>query len=196
MTRILLTLASVSLILLFAAAGIGFSLGDVYLRPRPPETQSLMRWHFLTGLAAALVVVLVESVVVTYFIGTSRWCKEVVETYRLDPSAVKESNRLKRRTFPWALAGMLAAIGIIALGGAADPATGPNTREWTDWHFGGALGGIVLIAWTYVAAWNNVVANQVIINNLVAEVARIRRHRLSLGKATELVSPAGGQNPS
>ena len=35
-------------------------------------------------------VVLVESVVVTYFIGTSRWCKEVVETYRLDPAAVQD----------------------------------------------------------------------------------------------------------
>src|SRR5688572_12328140 len=104
MTRILLTLASVSLMLILAAATFGFALGDVYVRPRPPETQTLMRWHFLTGLAAALSVVFVESVVVTYFIGTSRWCKEVVETYRLDAVAVHASNRLKRRTFPWALA--------------------------------------------------------------------------------------------
>jgi hypothetical protein len=50
-----------------------------------------MRWHFLTGLMAALAVVLVESVVVTYFIGTSRWCKEVVETYNLNTAAVEES---------------------------------------------------------------------------------------------------------
>ena len=31
-------------------------------------------------------VVFVQSVVVTYFIGTSRWVREVVETYRFDPS--------------------------------------------------------------------------------------------------------------
>jgi hypothetical protein len=155
-----------------------------------------MRWHFLTGLAAALAVVLVESVVVTYFIGTSRWCKEVVETYRLDPTAIWESNRLKRRTFPWALAGMLAAVGIISLGGASDPATGPNTREWASWHLGGAIGGIVLIAWTYFSAWNNVVANQAIINKLVGDVAQIRRDRLSQLPATEPVGPAGEKNPS
>jgi hypothetical protein len=177
MTRILLTLASVSLLLLLASAAFGWWLGDVYVQPRPAETQVLMRWHFLTGLAAALAVVLVESVVVTYFIGTSRWCKEVVETYRLDPVAVRDSNRLKRRTFPWALAGMLAAVAIIALGGASDPATGPNTRQWVDWHLGVAICGIALITWTYVAAWNNVVANQAIINKLVGDVAGVRRER-------------------
>jgi hypothetical protein len=197
MTRILPTLASVSLILLLAAATFGFSLGDVYAQPRPVETQTLMRWHFLTGLMAALAVVLVESVVVTYFIGTSRWCKEVVETYRLDPAAVQASNRLKRRTFPWALAGMLAAVGIIALGGASDPATGPNTKEWVNWHLWGAMGGIVLIAWTYFAAWNNVVANQAIINKLVDEVAQTRRDRLMEKSVTaEIRGPVGVRDPS
>ena len=44
--------------------------------------------HRLTGMAAALGVVFVESVVVTYFIGTSRWCKEVSETYQLDSKRV------------------------------------------------------------------------------------------------------------
>ncbi|MCI0332330.1 MAG: hypothetical protein L0228_03770 [Planctomycetes bacterium] len=177
MPRILLTLASLSLILLLAAATIGFAMGDLYAQPRTSQTQTLMRWHFLTGLVAALAVVLVESVIVTYFIGTSRWCKEVIETYRLDSAAVQASNRLKRRTFPWALAGMLAVIGIIALGGASDPATGPNTKAWADWHLGGALGGTAFIAWTYFAAWNNVLTNQRIINQLVAEVASIRRER-------------------
>jgi hypothetical protein len=179
MTRILLTLASLSIILLVTAVVLGFLMGDLYALPHPTqETQAWATLHRLTGLAAALGVVFVESIVVTYFIGTSRWCKEVVETYRLDPTTVQASNRLKRRTFPWALAGMLAVIGIIALGGAADPATGqPNTKAWTDWHLGGALAGIVLIAWTYVVAWNNVVAHHGIINQLVAEVARIRRER-------------------
>lgn len=190
MTRILLSLAIVSQILLVAAATLGLVLGDVYVQPRPPETQSLLRWHFLTGLAAALAVVLVESIIVTYFIGTSRWCKEVVETYRLDPAVVQASNRLKHRTFPWALVGMLASIGIIALGGASDPATGPNTRAWVDWHFAVAIGGIVLIAWTYFAAWNNVVANQAIINKLVSKVEEARRQRRAANLAAGLTEPA------
>src|SRR4051812_22399042 len=132
MTRIFLTLASLSLILLGAAMVIGLSMGDLYERPQPSlETLHWATLHRLTGVAAALAIVFVESIVVTYFIGTSRWCKEVVETYQFDPSIIAMSNRLKRRTFPWALAGMLAVVGIIALGGAADPATmAQNTKPW------------------------------------------------------------------
>jgi hypothetical protein len=179
MTRILITLASFSLILLVAAMVLGLTLGDLYVLPHPDR--DTMRWatvHRLTGVAAALVVVFVESVVVTYFIGTSRWCREVVETYKLDPSAVRASNRLKRKTFPWALLGMLTVVAVIALGAAADPATGrANTQSWADWHFFGAGLGIALIAWTYVVAWTNILANHAIIEQLVAEVARIRHER-------------------
>jgi hypothetical protein len=179
MTRILITLSSFSLILLIAAMVLGLTMGDLYTLPLPDN--DTMRWatvHRLTGVAAALAVVFVESVVVTYFIGTSRWCREVVETYKLDPQAVQASNHLKRKTFPWALLGMLTVVGVIALGAAADPATGrPDTQAWAEWHlFGGGL-GIAVIAWTYVIAWNNVVTNHAIIKQLVAEVARIRQQR-------------------
>ena len=179
MTRILITLSSFSLILLIAAMVLGLTMGDLYTLPHPDS--DTMRWatvHRLTGVAAALVVVFVESVVVTYFIGTSRWCREVVETYKLNPTAVQASNRLKRKTFPWALLGMLTVVVVIALGAAADPATGrPNTQAWAEWHFLGAGLGIAFIAWTYVVAWGNIVANHAIIEQLVAEVARIRQER-------------------
>jgi hypothetical protein len=178
MTRILPTLASCSLMLLGAALVIGLTVGDLYAEP----SAEMLNWvtvHRLTGVSAALVVVLVESVIVTYFIGTSRWCREVVETYRLDPALARNSSRLKRRTFPWALAGMLAVVGIIALGGAADPSNTLqiDTAAWATWHLAGAILGILLIAWTYVAAWNNVHANQSVIEEIVAQVARVRRER-------------------
>ena len=177
MARILTTLASLSIMLLVAAMVLGLSIGDLYEQPYPSDETS--RWksiHFLTGVAAALMVVFVESVIVTYFIGTSRWCREVVETYRFDPVIVRNSNRLKRRTFPWALAGMLAVVGIIALGGAADPSTGrPDTAAWVNWHLAGAMSGIALIAWTYIAAWNNILAQHAIIQDLVAQVAEVRK---------------------
>ena len=177
MTRILLSLASLSIVLLSAALILGLLIGDLYDAP----SETTLHWatiHRLTGVAAALAVVFVESVIVTYFIGTTRWCKEVVETYQLDLSLIRESNRLKRKTFPWALVGMLAVVGIIALGGAADPATGrENTRAWANWHLAGALAGIGLITWTYYVAWNNIFANHAIIQEIVARVARIRRQR-------------------
>jgi hypothetical protein len=162
-----------------AALIVGLSIGNLYAKPHP-EAETL-RWatvHRLTGIAAALSVVFVESVVATYFIGTSRWCKEVVETYQLHPASVRASARLKRKTFPWALGGMLAVVAVIALGGAADPATGrPDTQDWSQWHLVGAFAGICFVAWTYVVAWNHIVANHAIIEQLVAEVARIRRER-------------------
>jgi hypothetical protein len=178
MTRILVTLASFSIVLMLTALTLGLFIGDLYA-PRPSE--ETLNWatvHRLTGIAAALAVVFVESVIVTYFIGTSRWCKEVVDTYGLDRSMIAESNRLKRKTFPWALGGMLAVVGIISLGGAADPATGRhNTAEWAQWHLVGAILGVVFIAWTYVAAWNNVFANHFVIQRIVDQVAQIRRDR-------------------
>jgi hypothetical protein len=179
MTRILITLASVSVVLLIAAMLLGMTVGDLYTRPHPDS--DILRWatvHRLTGVAAALVVVFVECVIVTYFIGTSRWCREVVETYGLNSTAAQASNRLKRKTFPWVLVGMLTVVGVIALGAAADPATGrPGTQSWAEWHFFGAAVGIAVISWTYVVAWNNVVANHAIIEQLVRDVAEIRRER-------------------
>lgn len=178
MIRIFSTLAFLSIALLVAALVMGLSMGDLNVRPAPtPETLQWATRHRLTGLAAALGVVFVESIVVTYFIGTSRWCKEVVDTYHLSMSTIAESNRLKRKTFPWALLGMLTVVIIIALGGAADTTSTLQVDSWgwADWHLIGAFLGVAFVAWTYVMAWINIVAIYVVIEQTGAEVARIRR---------------------
>jgi hypothetical protein len=175
MPRILFTLALLSLVLMGAALVIGLSIGDLYDSPSD-DTLHLTTVHRLTGMAAALAVVFVQSIVVTYFIGTSRWCKEVVETYQLDRDLFRESTVLKRRTFPWAVMGMLAVVGVAALGAAADPATGrPETQAWASIHLVAALGGVAFIALTYYLAWNYVAANQRVIQRVLEQVAQVRQ---------------------
>jgi amino acid transporter len=197
MIRIFSTLALLSIALMVAAMVMGLSMGDLNARPAPtPETLQWATRHRLTGLAAALGVVFVQSIIVTYFIGTSRWCKEVVETYRLNPATAAESNRLKRKTFPWALGGMLAVVVVIALGGAADTTATleADSSRWADWHLVAAFVGIIFVVWTYVIEWINIVAMYVVIEQTGSEVGRIRRERgLDQGGQSGVVATAIGQ---
>ncbi len=176
-TRIFATLAWFALVLMAATLVIGLSIGDFHQN----HDETMRRWatvHRLSGVATGLAVVLVNSIVVTYFIGTSRWCKEVSETYGLGRPYVERANALKRRTFPWAVIGMLTVVGVIALGGAADPATMlPHTEDWVTPHLLGALVGLAVIAWTFYVEWTNIAANHVVIADVLAEVRRIREQR-------------------
>jgi hypothetical protein len=178
MTRIFPVLASLSIMLMAVALVLGFAIGDLYADPPAAETFVWRGRHMLTGVAAALAVVLVESIAVTYFIGTSRWVKEVTETYRLPTTELAQSARLKRRTFPWCVLGMLTVVAVGALGAASDPGTGrPDTAEMAGVHQLAALGGLCLIAWTYYRAWLNIAANQDVIARIVSQVQQIRAER-------------------
>ena len=119
MERVYSLAAMFAVALMVATAGLGLWLGDLHGQIDP----AVLRWgtvHRLSGVLAALMVVLVNSISVTYFIGTGRWCREVVETYALAPALIERSRRIKRAAFPASLLGMLAVVAIVALGGAAD----------------------------------------------------------------------------
>jgi len=134
--------------------------------------------HRLSGVLAALLVVLVNSMAVTYFIGTGRWCREVVETYGLDPAYIDRSRTLKRRAFPFALLGMLAVVAIVALGGAADPASGrPGTQDWVTPHLVGALTLVAAIAWLFQLQLPNMRRQHELIEDVLGEVRAVRNAR-------------------
>jgi hypothetical protein len=134
--------------------------------------------HRLSGVLAALVVVLVNSMAVTYFVGTSRWVREVAETYGLDSAVIERGRRLKRAAFPFAVAGMLAVVGIVALGGAADPATGrKGSRDWVTPHLLGALGLTAAIAWCFQAQLPGIRRQHELIDEVMALVRRERQRR-------------------
>lgn len=181
MVRIFLSLATLSIALLATTLVVGLLIGDLTAGVTE-ETLRFKTMHFLLGVLSALVVVLVNSIGITYFIGTSRWCKEVVETYKLDRNLIARSAQLKRKAFPWALCGMLTIVGVISLGAAADPvtkaATGiEDTSTWRDIHFAAALAGMSLIAWSYYMLWSKVNLNQDIINDVMTEVKQVRDER-------------------
>ena len=74
--------------------------------------------------------------------------------------------------------GMLAVVGVIALGGAADPASGlPHTADWVTPHLFGAIAGTAFIAWCFFMEWNNIHSNHQVIADVLAEVHRIRAER-------------------
>ncbi|HVU86877.1 MAG TPA: hypothetical protein VHD36_06125 [Pirellulales bacterium] len=183
MNKIFRVLAAFAVTFVVATLLLGLSLRGYDIRD--VQDSAGQRWatvHRLSGVAAALAVVLVNSIVVTYFVGTSRWCKEVAETYQLPPTFVARSNAIKRRTFPLCVANMLIVVGIVALGGAGDPAgtfrgTPPPGLTWTNVHFMSAVLGICFIAWASFAQYHNIVANHAVITDVMSEVGRIRAER-------------------
>jgi hypothetical protein len=183
--RIFYPLALLSVVAMTGVLFLGIYLHTFDIRnPKDKEAQGLATKHRLCGIAAGLSVLLVESVVITYFVGTSRWTKEVAETYRLDAGFIARSARLKRRTFPIAVCGMLIVVGITALGGAADPGSQLSRSlisrfgvSWADIHLGFAVLGIGAIVVGYYLQAQHIAANQQIIREVMAEVKRIRVER-------------------
>ncbi len=161
----------------------GLSLRLVDIRDRTDaDAQQRATVHRLLGTASAMVIVFVNSLVVTYFIGTARWVKEVAEPYKLDASLVSRGQRLKRRVFPFALVHMLMAVGVSALGAASDPAASlklqpPGGLSWTMLHLLAACGGLFLLIWGSMHQAAAVRAQNELINEVLRLVAEIRRER-------------------
>ena len=185
MIRIFFTLAVFSLICVAVALFLGVYIGDLHdvLEPDTPTsvraaTIERASLHRQIGVAAAIVVILANSLAVTYFIGTSRWCKEVVASYSLDADLLRRSVALKRRTFPWAVSSMLVIVGVVALGAAADPGTGMrDTADWVLPHFLGSLAALAFLVLSFFVQGSNIRAHYEVINEIMVEVRRVREVR-------------------
>lgn len=138
--------------------------------------RSRMTIHMLLGAGGALVAILVNCITITYFIGTSRWCKEVCETYRLPPQLAEQSTKLKRSTFPWAVLGVLSVITIVALGAAADPSGANHSRaaHFVLPHYAGAMVMLLVVAGSFWIQITRIAANYAVIEEILAEVRRVR----------------------
>jgi hypothetical protein len=167
MTRIFVGLALLDALILVAAFAVGLaswfaggaaSGGSVYLI------------HFALGLCASVLTLLVHCLIFTYFLGTGRWVKEVGIAYHLpDQPLPKLTRELKRWTFPPALAAMLITIAAAAAG------AGVQLREWP-WYIHGSLAvtAVLVNAAAFLIEYRNVRTNGWIIQQVLAEVERIR----------------------
>lgn len=146
-------------------------------RFRTPRAR--MTLHLLLGSGAALMAILVNSITITYFVGTSRWCREVCETYRIAGGLAAQSAKLKRSAFPWALAGVLTVIAIVGLGAAAD-ASGANhlrSAAFVTPHYIAAMAGLLVIAVSFWVQAQRIAENYAIIEQILAQVKTIRESR-------------------
>jgi hypothetical protein len=147
-----------------------------------------MVFHMLLGTTAALATILVNSVAITYFVGTSRWCKEVVDAYDLPSELAARMAVLKRRTFRWALVGIFSIILVVGLGAASDP-RGANFRNSAAIvlpHYLAAMAGIALVT---VSFWMQYQVIQENFRLLDAVMGGVREAREKRGLPTE-PSPA------
>jgi hypothetical protein len=173
--------------LLVATLVVGLLVGD---RAVDPAARQWFRVHFLLGVTSALMVMFVNGITLTYFIGTSRWCREVTETYALDPQWARRSAALKRRTFPVTLASMLLIVAVVALGGATDvQLRSPAGISWQTVHLVAALGYLAFLVYAALFQWMQVAAQQQVIAHIVQQVQRIRR-----AKGLDDDLPSGGQD--
>ena len=185
MHRIFLGLAVTDGTLLLVSFLLGFPAAAL---PRGPGSP----WygiHFLLGLTSTMTTLLVHSIVFTYFLGTTRWVKEVVQVYRMPDWVYAQAVRNKRRTFPFELWGMF-LVGLVAwLGAAAD------TRRGFDpaWHLGTAALALGFNLGAFVAEYAGIVAQARLLLEVKDRADRMREERLAAGAAaTGDREPAGG----
>jgi hypothetical protein len=180
MARIFLTLAICSALALAVALWLGLRIGDASVREA--AVQSRVAVHFLTGVAALVLAVLVHALVITYFMGTGRWLEETCAAYRLGESWQARSRVLKWRLYPAIAGSLLLLIATGALGGAADPASavgfkgvGPCTAAEVHLYAAAAMLAVnaAVNAFEYLALRRN----GTLVNEVLAEVRRIRLER-------------------
>jgi hypothetical protein len=141
--------------------------------------RSRMTIHMLLGAAGTLVAILVNCITITYFIGTSRWCQEVSDTYRLPAELAQRSTRLKRSTFPWAVMSVVALIALVTLGAAADP-SGANFSHSADFvllHYAASIVTLLIVAASFWVQISRIAANYAVIEEILSAVKQIRERQ-------------------
>jgi hypothetical protein len=176
-SRIFTTLASLATLILVAALILGFLIGDP--RDVSEATRKAMSLHVLTSVAALIFGVLVHAVLLTYFMGTSRWMEEVRLAYQLDTRYSLENRRLKYRTIPPMVLAVIVLIFTIPSGALSVDAGnwtlfGVLTMSPAAAHRTYSLFAIVFNAAVNVIEYRAVRRNGELVASVLEDVRRIR----------------------
>ncbi len=180
MKRIFLTLAIIGNALLLYAVWRGLSIEDTSIRS--PEVQQQVGSHMLTGLGALTFATFIHALALTYFMGTGRFLEETSNAYSLPEDFYNRSQKLKYGMLPGMTVCLLLMIATGALGAVADPATQASldgTFGMTDAqiHLTGAISMLVVNLIVTLIEFRSVAMNMQIIDQVLAEVQRIRIER-------------------
>jgi len=196
MTRIFTTLAAVVTLAMLVTIGFGFwswslhkeEYDRVAARPStgadaatltavdPADRQfykNIFVIHFCLGLFTGIGILLVHSIIFTYFLGTGRWVKEVTLAYDLpDEPLHKTTRELKRKAFPPALFAMLSVMAAAFAGG------GRMLQGWPyQIHLLLAIVALLVNLWAYWVEIRSLRANDEILAGVYREVDRVRAER-------------------
>jgi hypothetical protein len=168
MARIFKIMAALDTLLLLASYALG--IASKLLHGVEHAESPIFWYHWLLGLATAVVTLFVHCLIFTYFLGTGRWVKEVKLAYRLpDEPLPKLTRDLKRRVFPPALFSMLAAIATGAAGAAAQVRVAP----W-ELHFALATLTLLVNLWAFRIEIRCLQTNVRVLDEVLVEVDRLR----------------------
>lgn len=169
MTRIFLVVVALTGLALVAAiaSGLASLLGGGLTDPGATD---LFLSHILLGLLASFAVLGTHCLVITYFLGTGRLIKEACLAYGFpDDGWPRRTRDIKRGNTPWAILAMLLTITTAAAG------MGRYMREWPAWlHAAGAALTLVVNAWVWWREYRNLKGNIRILDEMFAEVDRVR----------------------
>ncbi|HET6325729.1 MAG TPA: hypothetical protein VFG04_13705 [Planctomycetaceae bacterium] len=177
MRRIFLSLTIFSTLLLIGAFALGLAIGDP--RSVSAAARKLMSYHLLTSVAALIFATFVHAVLLTYFMGTSRWMEEARLAYKLDTRWNVENRRLKYRTIPLMAACLLLLILNIPIGAiAVDRGNwilpGGHELSPSRLHLVFSVLTITVNLAVNVVEYRSIQRNSQLIGEVVQEVRRIR----------------------
>jgi hypothetical protein len=189
-SRIFLTLAVIANGALLVTLILGWRIVDP--ASLEPGARNAVTWHMLTGLGAALLVLLVHAVALTYFMGTGRWLEETSEAYGLGAEPRGANIKLKYRIIP-AMVGCIVLVVVTgAFGALADPAANMHRPSAAKIHLALALTTLLANVFTSWLQQRAIVQNGRLVDTVVARVQQIRRER-GLDRPVETSTAASGE---